>query len=125
MKDFGDAMKFYTFMSKKPPYAVGHTATAGLAYLFVFLLFAFQIVTGFALLSVSAPGAIKTLLGGWLLGAMDLQTIRLFHHLVTYLMIAFFLVHIYISAWLDSAEKNGLMSSIFSGYKFVSGKEWE
>ena len=125
MKDFGDGVKFYAFMSKKPPYAVGHTATAGLAYLIVFLMFAFQIVSGFAMMSVAAPSALKSILGAWLLGAMDLQTIRLWHHLTMYGIVSFFMVHLYISWWVDSAEKNGLMGSIFSGFKFVSGKEWE
>ncbi|KKL73129.1 hypothetical protein LCGC14_2078010 [marine sediment metagenome] len=125
MKDFGNALKFYTFMSKKPPYAVGHTAVAGLTYMFVFGLFAFQIVSGFAMMSVGAPGLFKTILGGWLLGVMDLQTIRLWHHLVMYGLASFFMVHLYVSWWMDSAEKNGLMSSIFSGFKFVTGKEWE
>jgi Ni/Fe-hydrogenase 1 B-type cytochrome subunit len=126
MKDFGDGLKFYTFVHKKPPYAVGHTATAGLAYLFVFLLFAFQIVSGFALMSLGDPtSAIKGLIGGWLHGAMDIQNIRLWHHMNTYAIIAFFMGHIYVAWWMDSAEKNGLMGSIFSGYKFVTGKEWE
>jgi Ni,Fe-hydrogenase I cytochrome b subunit len=56
---------------------------------------------------------------------MDIQNIRLFHHLATYVIAAFFLVHIYIAWWLDTVEKNGLMDGIFSGYKFVTGKEWE
>ncbi|NOY63812.1 MAG: hypothetical protein GXO97_00195 [Nitrospirae bacterium] len=65
------------------------------------------------------------MLGGWLTGVMHLQTIRLFHHLGMYVILAFALAHIYIGWYLDSRERNGLMGSIFSGYKFVTGKEWE
>ena len=78
-----------------------------------------------ALLSLSSASFLPTLVGGWLLGIMDLQTIRLWHHLMMYAIVAFFFVHIYISWWLDTVEKNGLMGSIFGGYKFVTGKEWE
>ncbi|GBD98471.1 putative Ni/Fe-hydrogenase B-type cytochrome subunit [bacterium BMS3Abin07] len=123
--DFMDAVKFYLFIGKKPPYAVGHTALAGLTYLIVFFLFIFQIISGFALYSVAQHGALWTVMGGWLTGVMYLQTIRLLHHLAMYLILAFVIVHVYLGWYLDVREKNGLMGSIFGGYKFVSGKEWE
>lgn len=124
--DLLGAMKFYSFISRKPPYAVGHTALAGFVYLIVFLLFAFQITSGFALYSQAQPQAfIWSLLGGWLLAFLDLQTIRLFHHLTMYVIFAFVMVHLYISWWMDTVERNGVMGSIFGGYKFVTGKEWE
>lgn len=125
VKDLGGTLKFYSFMSKRPPYAVGHTSLAGLTYLVVFALFGFQIVSGFALYSQAQPESIFIFVGAWLLGVMDVQSIRLFHHLGTYAIAAFVLVHIYISWWMDTVERNGIMGSIFGGYKFVTGKEWE
>ena len=124
-RDLIDTIKFYLFISRKPPYAVGHTALAGLTYLFVFALFVWQIISGFALYSLADKGTLWVVLGGWLTGVMHLQTIRLFHHLGMYVILAFALAHIYIGWYLDSRERNGLMGSIFSGYKFVTGKEWE
>lgn len=124
--DLMDAVRYYTFMSRKPPYAVGHTALAGITYFFVFLLFTFQIASGFAMYSLSKPAsALWMLMGGWTLAIFELQTLRLLHHLAMYVLMVFFALHIYIAWWLDSAEKNGLMGSIFGGYKFVTGKEWE
>lgn len=124
-KDLAEALKYYTFMSRKPPYAVGHTALAGLVYLIVFLLFAFQIVSGFALYSLQQPGVWAASIGAWLLAVMDAQSIRLYHHLTMYVIFAFVLVHVYIAWWMDTVERNGVMGSIFGGYKFVTGKEWE
>jgi Ni/Fe-hydrogenase 1 B-type cytochrome subunit len=124
--DLADAVKYYTLISKKPPYAVGHTALAGVAYFFVSLLFLLQIFSGFALFSLSHPGHLShTVLGGWLLSVMNPHAIRIYHHMAMYVLLAFAIVHVYISWWLDTAEKNGLMGSMFGGYKFVSGKEWE
>jgi len=123
--DLVDAIRFYLFLNKKPPYAVGHTALSGLTYFIVFILFIFQILTGFAMYSVNHSGRLWFLLGGWLTAVMHLQTIRLFHHLEMYLILAFVLLHIYIAWYADLKERNGLMGSIFSGYKFVTGKEWE
>jgi len=125
MADLWDGLRFYTLMQRKPPYSVGHTAIAGLAYGILFLVFLFQAASGFAMLSLAAPGPFKMALGGWLLGVMDIQAIRLWHHMVTYVVIAFVFVHLYLAWWIDSAEKNGLMTSMFGGYKFVTGKEWE
>jgi Ni/Fe-hydrogenase 1 B-type cytochrome subunit len=119
-------LKFYLFIKKQPPYAVGHSAMASISYLFVFLLFLFEIATGFALYSQShLKSVILWLLGGWLFIFMEAQTIRLLHHLVMYLLLVFTAIHVYIGWYLDIAEKNGVMGSIFGGYKFVTGKEWE
>lgn len=125
MRDLIDTIKFYLFLSKKPPYAVGHTALAGFAYLFVFALFIWQIFSGFALYNIVQEGTVWVILGGWLRGVMHLQTIRLYHHLGMYIILAFAVLHVYIGWYLDLKERNGLMGSIFSGYKFVTGKEWE
>jgi Ni/Fe-hydrogenase 1 B-type cytochrome subunit len=125
-EDCWEGLKFYLFLTKKPPYAVGHSAVASVTYLFVFLLFLFELISGFALYSQShLKSAMLTLLGGWLLSVMHVQTIRLWHHLVMYFLIAFTLIHVYIGWYLDSVERNGVMGSIFGGYKFVTGKEWE
>ena len=125
IKDIFAALKFYLLLSKKPPYSAGHTALAGVTYLIVYLIFLFEIFSGFALYSVSHTGTLWTLLGGWMLGVMHLPSIRLYHHLCMYVILAFALFHIYIATFADSKEKNGLLVSIFSGYKFVTGKEWE
>jgi Ni/Fe-hydrogenase 1 B-type cytochrome subunit len=125
-EDFMGGLKYYFFLTKKPPYAVGHSAVAGVTYIFVFILFVFEIVSGFALYSQSHLHSFAmAILGGWLLRLMDVQTIRLWHHVVMWFLVAFTLVHVYCAWYLDSAEKNGVMGSIFGGYKFVTGKEWE
>ncbi len=124
-RDLANALRFYTFTSKKPPYAIGHNAAAGLVYMGVVVLFAFQIVSGFAMYSLSSQSIIASVVGGWFLSVMELSTIRLFHHITMYLIFAFVLVHIYIAWWLDTVEKNGLIDGIFSGSKFVTEKELE
>jgi Ni/Fe-hydrogenase 1 B-type cytochrome subunit len=125
IRDFLGALQFYLLLRKHPPYSVGHTSLAGFTYFIVYLIFLFEIFSGFALYSVNHSGALWTALGGWMLGFMHLQTIRLFHHLVMYVLIAFAILHVYLAIFADSREKNGLLVSIFNGYKFVTGKEWE
>ncbi|GBE05858.1 MAG TPA: Ni/Fe-hydrogenase, b-type cytochrome subunit [Nitrospirae bacterium] len=121
--DMLEELKFYLLISRKPPSITGHTALGGLTMLIVWVIFIFEIISGFALYSVTHSGAVWTILGGWLVGIMYLPTIRLYHHLLMYVILAFTLVHIYIVWYSTSSEKNGLMASILSGYKFVTGKE--
>ncbi len=118
-KEFLDALKFYFFIKKKHPYVIGHSALAAFTYFIVYLLFIFEIVSGFAIYSLTHSAIIWTVLGGWLLGIMHLPTIRLYHHLIMYVILAFVPLHIYATWYMDPTERNGLVSSIFSGYKFV------
>jgi len=115
--------KFYTFLEKKVPYVVGHNALAAMAYFVVFLLFLTQIATGFALYSQFAPGGFWDTLFGPLLAAFGAQALRLTHHLIMWLLIGFSIHHVYSSWLMDVMEKNGTLSSIFGGYKFVEPKD--
>ncbi len=62
-------------------------------------------------------GATWTILGGWSLGIMSVAYLRLIHHLIMLVIPIFVIVHVYIGWHNDLIEKNGLISSIFSGYK--------
>ena len=114
---------YYTFLNKKVPYVVGHNALAAMAYSAVIGLFIVQIFTGFALYGQYAPGGGWDTAFGWLLPIFGNQGLRLTHHVVMWLLIGFAIHHVY-SAWLmDVKEKNGTLSSIFGGYKFIDPEE--
>lgn len=114
---------YYTFLRAKPPFAVGHNPLAVVAYSGVFILFLIQVVSGFALYGQFEPSGFWDGIFGSLLVTFGNQGLRLTHHLIMWLLIGFAIHHIY-SAWLmDIKEKNGTMSSIFSGYKFIDTEE--
>jgi Ni/Fe-hydrogenase 1 B-type cytochrome subunit len=116
-KEIWENVLFYLLLRRNAPPAVGHSSTAVLSYLVLFFFFVVEIITGFALYSESHQGVLWTLLGGWSLRVFSASTLRLFHHVAMWLILAFAVVHVYI-AWLnDIAERAGVMSSIFSGYK--------
>lgn len=118
-RNMWQTFKFYIFADKRIPHPAGHNALAGAAYTLVFLLYLVMIFTGFALYSEHAPFSIMHKLTGWLFFLFTNQGMRLTHHMVMWLLIAFSIHHIY-SAWLmDIKERGGVMSSIFSGYKPV------
>ncbi|HEX8960767.1 MAG TPA: Ni/Fe-hydrogenase, b-type cytochrome subunit [Geobacteraceae bacterium] len=114
-----ETFKYYAFIGKKAPHPVGHNALAGTAYSAVFLLYLVMMGTGFALYAEHAPRSLMHKATGWLLILFSNQGMRLTHHMVMWLLIAFAIHHVY-SAWLmDVKERGGVMSSIFSGYKPV------
>ncbi len=118
IKNTIDTGLFYAFLKKDLPHAPGHTGLAGLSYTFLFVLYIIEIITGFAMYKVAlGGGALWTILGGWSLGIMSVAYLRLIHHIVMWIIGLFVMAHVYICWHNDLIEKNGLISSIFSGYK--------
>lgn len=111
---------FYCFLREKCPQVIGHTGLAGLAYVVLAVITIVEILTGFALYSQSHPaGGIWTLMGGWLFAVMSEGTVRLVHHLLTWAIVVFMILHVYITAHNTLIEKSGLFGSIFNGYKSI------
>ena len=48
---------------------------------------------------------------------------RVIHHLSMWLILAIALFHVYSCILVDHIERNGLLSSIVSGFKFLSHEE--
>lgn len=59
----------------------------------------------------------------WLVGG--LQTARFVHHAVMWLILGFFVHHIYSALLTAKQEHNGELDSIFSGNKFIHRDELE
>lgn len=110
---------FYGFMEDESPHSPGHTGMAGLSYTVIFMLFLFEVASGFALLHMAnGGGIIYAIGGGWMLDILSAGTIRMLHHVFMWCIWLFVIIHVYISWHNDIIERNGLISSIFSGYKF-------
>jgi len=120
---FFKMLRYYTFTGKQITYEVGHNPVAATAYIGIFALFLCQILSGFALYGQAAPGGFWDSLVGWLLPLFGNQGLRFFHHVVMWLLAGFIINHIY-SAWLmDVKERNGTISGIFSGYKYIEPRD--
>lgn len=119
LTEFVAQTKYYAFLNRDLPGILGHNALAGGTYLVVFFLFLVQTVTGFGLEAIHGSQPWATLFG-WVPGVLfGEQGIRLIHHLLMWVIIAFAIHHVYSALLIDHWEHNGLMSSIFSGSKFV------
>jgi Ni/Fe-hydrogenase 1 B-type cytochrome subunit len=113
---------FYGFLRKEIPKVLGHNQLAASAYLLLFALLLVETVTGFALdgLVGGEPGATGF---AWLREWLGPQTLRLVHHGAMWAILAIALFHVYSCVLVDHLERNGLLSSMFSGYKFPTREE--
>lgn len=110
---------FYCFLEEHIPHSPGHTGMAGISYAVIFMLFLFEAASGFAMLHLAnGGGLVYTVGGGWMLLLLTAGTIRMLHHVFMWCIWTFVIIHVYISWHNDIIERNGLISSIFSGYKF-------
>lgn len=115
-----DMAGFYAFLKPTTKPYVGHNPLAGLVYSLVFALCLLQIATGLALYSVSAhvesPMRAFAFLVPWLGG---LQIARFVHHIVMWLLVGFAAHHVWSAVTISFVERNGLIDSMFSGFKFA------
>lgn len=111
------ALRYYLFLRRDPPAEIGHNPLAGFTYLVVYVMFLVQILTGLALEGLEDPGGILSTLTGWVFSLGSIPAMRLTHHLIMWLTWGFIIHHVYSAILVDTEEKNGLISSIFTGRK--------
>ena len=99
---------------------LGHNALAGLVYTFFVIFLGWcQIFTGFALYSESNPGGFWDRLLGWVIPFLGgSYMVHLWHHTLAWSFVVFTIVHLYIVFFDSHQFRNGLITSIISGYKF-------
>jgi Ni/Fe-hydrogenase 1 B-type cytochrome subunit len=99
---------------------LGHNALAGLSYvLFVVALGWGQILTGFALFSESNPGGFWDGAVGWVIPLLggSFRT-HMWHNLFGWGFLVFAILHVYIVFFDSRQYRNGLISSMITGFKF-------
>lgn len=119
----GEMIEFYLFMRFSPGHRVGHNPLAALTYFVIYLLILVEILTGLALYGWVVGNPVLHQFIGWLPLLIDIRYLRLIHYLLTFGFFAFVLFHVYLSVLISLEEENGLVDSIFSGWKFMPAGE--
>jgi len=124
-RGMGGMVAYYSFLRKDLAHHVGHNALAAMTYLFMFTLMLIEIITGLTLYTqVRGKWALGWLFA-WVPGVIDIQHIRLAHFCIMFAFFAFVIHHVYSAVLVSWEERNGLIESIFTGYKFVPKAELE
>jgi Ni/Fe-hydrogenase 1 B-type cytochrome subunit len=98
--------------------SLGHNALAGSTYIALAVLILIQVITGFGLYEQMSSALIPALFG-WVVPLFggDLL-VKALHHNMMWFFIIFTVVHVYIASYHDYVEGTGIISSMFSGWKF-------
>jgi Ni/Fe-hydrogenase 1 B-type cytochrome subunit len=115
--DLADMLRFYSLLRRNPPRANGHNPLAALTYVALYGLFGLSILTGFGLFAWSSAIPIWRTLFGWTYALLPIEQLKLLHFLLMFAFAAFMVLHVYLSILIDTEERNGELSSIFTGYK--------
>ncbi len=108
-------LKYYLYVTDDHDHRLGHNVLAGTTYFVTFLVAIFQIISGFYLLY---PESVFWQKWGLLFLGPQQQG-RGIHYFVMWYFMFFAAIHIYIVIWNDVRSREGLISSIFTGTKYL------
>jgi Ni/Fe-hydrogenase 1 B-type cytochrome subunit len=111
-----NTMKMYLYFTDVHRPRIGHNVLAGIIYFITFILALIQLLAGFYMLYPESAAWQKW--GLFFLGPQ--QQGRHLHFLIMWYFIIFAVAHIYIVIWNDIKTREGLISSIFNGTKYIS-----
>lgn len=126
-KAYWQGMKDVTFhylfiASTHRPYLRNSLARS--SYIGLYGMMLVVILTGFALYYQIEPNTFRAKLFNWIIPLFGSEyAVRLVHHIFAWLIMLFAIVHIYMAIRADAMEKEGEISSMFSGIKYVHPPE--
>jgi Ni/Fe-hydrogenase 1 B-type cytochrome subunit len=118
-RGMGQMVSYYTFLRKDLVHRVGHNALAAVTYLVIFTLMFIEIITGLTLYTQVRGNWLLAPLFSWIPRIIDIQNLRLLHFCIMFAFFAFVIHHVYSAVLVSWEERNGLIESIFTGYKFI------
>ena len=122
-KGMGSMLEFYLFMRFDPGHRAGHNPLAALSYFIIYLLILVEILTGLFLYSQVLGNPVLHQYIAWLPHLIAPAYLRLIHYFLMFVFFAFIIFHVYASVLVSIEEENGLLDSIFSGWKFMPAGE--
>lgn len=116
LRNLFKVMKNYLFcLFEHGPHYIGHNPLQQVAYTGIYLIGGVAVVTGFCLYAMYDT---SNLFFGpllWLNHLIGPQYVRLIHLFTMWIFLAFIPIHVYLAIRSDTVEREGAISSIFSG----------
>ena len=106
-------LKAYLYIGEHESYG-GHNPLAGTVYLGLLIAAVFMALSG---LYMMYPEGMWASLGVAVFGGQEMA--RLFHYFLFWAFLIFVIVHLYLVIWNDIFGTEGIISSIFSGRKYL------
>jgi len=105
--------------------SIGHNYLAAFSYFIMGLLFILQFSTGFALMEDTSNWWLPDMFA-WIVPFFggDIM-VRYIHHIITWVFMAFVVIHVYLVLFHDYVEARGEASAMISGFKFVRSERFK
>ena len=113
-------LRWYAFIAKEPKKYIGHNPLAHMVMVIVISVGSIAMVgTGFALYSEQTGlGSWQDKLFGWLIPLVgQSQDVRMWHHWGMWIIVVFFMIHIYAAIREDIMSRQSLVSTMISGWR--------
>ncbi|MFB6285998.1 MAG: Ni/Fe-hydrogenase, b-type cytochrome subunit [Candidatus Bipolaricaulia bacterium] len=120
-RNFYESLLFYTFIRREHPHGAGYNALQGIAYAGFYAMAIAIAVTGLFLVSSGQYVGFWNLGFGWLgnlFGGDVIEQARWIHRVLTWLILLFAAVHIYLVVWYELIRRKVTISSIISGFTY-------
>lgn len=119
-KQVGEVLRVDILQARgRPIEALGHNQLAYFTYFVMFLVFVFQVVSGFGLYAAMSSSWFPQLFA-WVVPLFGSDfALRQWHYIATWFFVLFTLVHVYLVFYHDYVEGHGVMSSMVGGWKFL------
>lgn len=123
-----ESLLFYTFIRREHPHTDGYNALQGLAYAGFYAMALAIAVTGLFLVSSGQYVGFWNLGFGWIgdvFGPSVIEQARWIHRVLTWLILIFSAIHIYLVVWYELIRRKVTISSIINGFTYepVSGDD--
>jgi Ni/Fe-hydrogenase 1 B-type cytochrome subunit len=116
--------KYLMIHPERGPHYLGHNPLQQFSYTFIYLVAGIQVLTGFTLFGQANPEGFLYTAFHWVIPLLGgLQIVRFVHHVMTWIFVIFVPIHVYLALRSDVMDREGTMSSIFSGGRFVRADE--
>jgi Ni/Fe-hydrogenase b-type cytochrome subunit len=116
----GVMKKYLLFKWEAGPHYLGHNPLQQVAYTGFYVVMLAQVATGFALYGLSDPQGFFYSVFGWETRYFGgVPVVRFIHHVLTWVVIVFVPVHVYLGLRTDFTDRDGTISSIISGGRWV------
>lgn len=111
-------------LKEKGRISIGHNYLASLTYLGLFVIFIFQVVSGFGLYASMSDSFIPQLFT-WIVPLMGGDAnVREWHHILMWPFAIFTVIHVYLTFYHDYVEGRGDLSSMLGGWKFEKDEDF-
>lgn len=121
IRDGIETIKYYLFLKKEHSTHMGHNVIAQVTYFLVMGVGSLLVIfTGLAMQGEIHPGGLQYKVAGWVITLFGQSyTVRMFHHLLAWVFVAFIVAHLYLVVRQEMLDDDGTISSIITGHKFV------